>query len=314
MGRHLRGWRNGLPIRTRHLPALLYACLLMVVASPFFRLQAQADFTRINGTVDQPVSMPSSTSTLGQVDLAASAEMLERLATVDAPIGQTVPRSNTDCSNGPVQANTHRGITFIEANGTSHPTSAVQVLEVNICNDQPNKSVITGGYALDATGYYVGDDGTGNPLVRDNNGIEVYPKQMDRFGNYRSSGTNENLIGHLDSSPTMITTIGNKIPYSVLTFGASRVAYVATISPITVATQLKQPGTYNLTSIQRVTLPDGSSYSFAYEDGSTTILSLPSGSVVEFGQKLFRFLPDCEPLADVVLDRLRLAYFPHHRL
>jgi RHS repeat-associated protein len=198
--------------------------------------------------------------------------------------------TNTQCSNGPVQANTDLGITYIDASGTSHPTSAVQVLETNVCNNQPNKTVLNGGYALDATGYYVSDDGTGNPLVRDNNGNEVYPKQIDRFGNYWSSDANLNLIDDLNRTPVITTTSGNTITYSVLAFGGGRVSYVVTTGPIPVATQFKQSGvtdeSYTLTAIQSVKLPDGSSYSFFYDNGGygeMTSMTLPSGGVVQFG-------------------------------
>ena len=74
-----------------------------------------------------------------------------------------------------------------------------------------------------------------------------------------------------DRTPVIATTSGNQITYSVLTFGGGRVSYVVTTTPITLNTHFGESGVgeesnYTVTAIQSIRLPDGSSYSFAYDN------------------------------------------------
>ena len=80
-------------------------------------------------------------------------------------------------------------ITWTYPSGTSHTFDATITEQDTNCStgDDTETQSINGGYATDGSGYSVQDDGTGQPLIVDNNGTQVYPQVIDRYGNFWTS-------------------------------------------------------------------------------------------------------------------------------
>lgn len=189
-----------------------------------------------------------------------------------------------------------------DPSGTLHTFTGSYVTEQNDCNGTYTQHVNSGA-ATDASGYQLQDDGNGNPVVVDNDGTQVYPQVIDRFGNYWSADSNGNLIDDLGRTPVIVTKNGNVTYYDVLApngpinNNGTRVRYTVTTAPVQIQTSFQQPldsggyvrewpdgGNGLLYPVQNIQLPDGTSYSFTYDSyGEMTSVTLPTGGTVQYG-------------------------------
>jgi YD repeat-containing protein len=182
--------------------------------------------------------------------------------------------------------------------GTLHTFTGSLTTDQNDCTFSYIQHV-NPGYAADASGYQLQDDGSGNPIVLDNNGTRVYPQVTDRYGNYWSTDSSGNLIDDLGRTPVIVTKNGNVTYYDVLApngpinNNGTRVRYTVTTAQVTVRTYFLQSGVTEwpntgfvgyLYPVQSIQLPDGTSYSFTYDSfGEMTSMTLPTGGVIHYG-------------------------------
>ena len=147
-------------------------------------------------------------------------------------------------------------------------------------------------YAADSTGYFIFVTNHTTATIFDPDGNEVYPAIIDRNGNTFSTYANGNLIDTLGRTPVTKTTSGNQIYFDVLTIGGARKRYTVTTETIYVHTAFGQSAvneySNSLTAIQSIALPDGSSYSFTYDSGTSSgnygelqSITLPTGGTVQ---------------------------------
>jgi hypothetical protein len=136
---------------------------------------------------------------------------------------------------------------WTDPNGTSHPFSSIWYQEdTTACPNGAFTQSITPGTATDGSGYSIKDDGSGNPLVIDNNGTQVYPQIIDRYGNYWSTDGQGNLVDTTGRVPVIKTQNGNVTYYDVLApngpinNNGTRVRYTVTSASVPVATNFQQ--------------------------------------------------------------------------
>lgn len=157
----------------------------------------------------------------------------------------------------------------------------------------PNQPTAS-GYAVDGSGYYMNVTNYTSAVVFDSNGNQVYPTVVDRNGNYFSNDSNGNLVDTLGRTPLLKSTSGNQTFYDALTIGGATKRYTITTETIDVNTAFGQSGVNDysgtLTAIQSIALPDGSTYTFNYDSGSSsgnygeiTSITLPTGGTVSLG-------------------------------
>lgn len=245
-----------------------------------------------------PSNIPNTPDTQGGWRFVAGNE----IGTISYP--SLVSSSNSYCSqpaggDGSYQQ-TVMSLAWSDPAGTVHPFNAFLTEVIDNCGWYTNYSqTISPGYASDASGYYIHGDSSGNPIVVDNNGTQVYPQVIDRFGNYGSEDGNGNLIDDLGRTPVIVTISGNVTYYDVLApngsinNGGTRVRYTVTTSQVTVFTHFNQSAVSewagNFYPIQSIQLPDGTSYSFTYDSyGEMTSVTLPTGGVINYGWTNFQ--------------------------
>jgi len=228
---------------------------------------------------------------------------------------------STSCPVPPYNGQHVRTYTIMAWNdpqGTKHTFNGMLVNDQDDCAGTYTWYVVPGA-ATDASGYVMDQDASGNPIVKDNNGTQVYPQVIDRFGNYWSTDANGNLIDDLGRTPVIVTKNGNVTYYDVLApngpinNNGTRVRYTVTTAPIQVKTYFHQPvdnggyivewpddsGNYGtLYPVQSIQLPDGTSYAFTYDSkvlaGDTTAhygdlksITLPTGGVINYRFEVF---------------------------
>lgn len=181
--------------------------------------------------------------------------------------------------------------------GTQHsfPIATITALHPSNCpisNDTPTGSA----FASDGTGYYMSvshytqavvyaPDGT----IVHNDGTPNAPK--DTNGNYYVQGTN--LRDTLARTPATTTINGNTITYALLNSQGTTTTYIVTTEVIPVHTNFYGLGygefSGNMAVIQSIHLPDGTSYSFTYDQGTAaghygllTSMTLPTGGQISY--------------------------------
>jgi len=165
--------------------------------------------------------------------------------------------------------------TWLDPLGTSHTFDALWTEFYSECNNNPYTESV-GGFATDGSGYEISLSGSndGSPtsiIIRSSNGTRVYPQVIDRYGNDWSVDGNGNLVDDLGRTPVIKTVSGNTIDFAVLTVGGNRVHYTVTTTLVSINTAFGEQavsewvGTLN--AVQRIQLPDGTSYSFTYDSG-----------------------------------------------
>ena len=232
-----------------------------------------------------------------------------------APDGN--PRSVVcDSDRNFLDTTTNYFIYWTDPTGTTHPFNGVQSQEVNQCSQPVTNVSIIGGSATDGSGYSLDDDGTGNPLITDNNGIEVYPLVADHYGNYWSGGISSTpggipspLIDDTGRTPVVISQDPQNADatwYDVLApngpyDNGTRVRYVVTTGSSSVSTTFDPSDTSNIsqwtssasqpfTPVKSIQLPSGSQYTFTYDgNGELSSVTLPTGGLIQYGYGNFNY-------------------------
>jgi len=218
------------------------------------------------------------------------------------------------CGNNPPQADEIMNYFYWQApDGTIHNFPG-QLQFTNHCGG--SVQLCTGG--SDGTGYFLSVNtsqscvGTGGHAknmgwtVIAPDGSQVYANAMganfeDTNGNYYSRDTNNNVIDTLGRTPVVVTSScgTNQTCYDVLTSqgGTSRSRWIVTTESISVNTAFPVWGNWSgtLTSIQSIKLPDGTTYTFSYNSGTTsghygelTGITLPTGGQISYGYSLYQ--------------------------
>lgn len=158
-------------------------------------------------------------------------------------------------------------------------------------------------YPSDGSGYLMNVSWPSQTLltitVLDKFGTQVYPSYVDSNGNEFSQDANHNTMDSRQVVPVQVTTNGNTTYLDVLNSTGSRSRYTLTYETISASTnfQVQNAGEWSgtLTVLQSVTRPDGSSWSFGYDSGTSpghygelTSMTLPQGGTVNFGYTNFQ--------------------------
>jgi RHS repeat-associated protein len=189
--------------------------------------------------------------------------------------------------------------------GTTHQfdMTFTQNLDLPPCQENVQNQSAS-GYAVDGSGYSMTAtyDTSSNEMnfdVYDVNGNQVYPIVQDTNGNYYSSDNNGNLVDTLGRTPVLTTTSGNHIYYNVLGWNGVRNQYTVTTETVYYHTAFSQSAVSeasgSFTAVQSIQLPDGSSYQFTYDSGTSSghygelmSVTLPSGGVVQYTWQNFK--------------------------
>jgi RHS repeat-associated protein len=211
--------------------------------------------------------------------------------------------SSQACASGAGTVNhtLYSAFQWTDPSGTQHFFPGVTdqyIPTVHSCEAPPDITVAS-GYAVDGSGYSVNVSGYTNMTVFDPSGNQVYPIPTDTNGNYFSADSNGNLVDTLGRTPVLTTTSGNNIYYDVLAYNGTRSRYTVTTEAVFYHTAFDQSGVPSegggdFPAIQSIQLPDGSSYSFTYDSGTTagkygelTSVTLPTGGVIEYSYTNF---------------------------
>jgi len=182
-------------------------------------------------------------------------------------------------------------------NFTWQPPSG-RLITFNIStNNATCGDMVPSGDALanDGSGYHMYVI-TGNSVtVYAPDGTEVAPVVKDPNGNFYYSGSQDTLGRY----PVNTTTSGSTTTYEVLNSQGGTSDYVVTWETVPVSTSFGQTGVTECTScaisaIQSIALPDGTSYQFTYDQGSTgthygvlTGMTLPTGGTISYSHENF---------------------------
>ena len=135
------------------------------------------------------------------------------------------------------------------------------------------------------------------------NNCSINNRYYDTNGNYFSLDSNGNTIDTLGRTPVIVTSAcaTNQTCYDVLNSqgGTTRSRWTVTTESIPVHTAFGDPVGLdyqgNLTVIQSIKLPDGTSYSFTYDSGSAaghfgevTGITLPNGGQITYGYTVYK--------------------------
>jgi RHS repeat-associated protein len=193
---------------------------------------------------------------------------------------------------------------YTAPDGTTHafPIETTQFLTsscFHVGSPTPNGA----SFASDASGYYMAVTSYTYATVYAPDGTIVYnnldgnrvPK--DSNGNYYSYSAGQ-LNDTLNRAVVKTSTNGNVITYQLPSPQGGTSTYTVTLESISVHTAFNSPGfteySNSITVVQSIQLPNGSSYSFGYDGGTTaghygllTSMTLPTGSTVNYNYALF---------------------------
>jgi RHS repeat-associated protein len=172
--------------------------------------------------------------------------------------------------------------------------------------------------AVDASGYYmIQNDATScqgqwplGTTILAPDGTQIYTgctscsqgeRYYDTNGNYFSSDSNGNTIDTVGRTPVIVTSNcgTNETCYDVLNSqgGSTRSRWIVTTESIAVHTAFGGTGVQyqgNITVTQSIKAPDGTSYSFTYDSGTTsghfgelTGITLPNGGQISYGYTVY---------------------------
>ena len=175
------------------------------------------------------------------------------------------------------------------------------------CLNYPPATPTSTAFASDSSGYSLTLTNYTVPTITDKHGIVYHPTLIanyppansnlvtDRNGNYWSTDASGNLLDTNKQTPVLVSTSGNNTYYDVLGAAGSRLRYTVTYTTVAFNTSFNEPGVNestggSLSAIQSIGLPDGSSYSFTYNNGSYADLAsmtLPTGGTVKLTYSMF---------------------------
>ncbi len=206
-----------------------------------------------------------------------------------------------DCGTGdPIQTFTlYTGFSWTAPDGTKRTFLNVETKR-DIKNCAGGSITSSDALADDSSGYHMYVTNYTSATVYAPDGTQVYPTVKDTNGNYFSKDANGNPIDTLARIAVIKTVNGNQTYYDVLDSqnSSTRPRVTVTTTTINVNTAFGQSGTTEysgtLTVIQSVTLPDGTSYTFDYDSGTTPgfygllkSITLPTGGTVNYTHTTF---------------------------
>jgi RHS repeat-associated protein len=190
--------------------------------------------------------------------------------------------------------------TWATADGTSRSFGLeTDVTDINFPSCAVFERPSAAGYAGDGSGYYmVVADYDRQVAVYDNKGVLVNGGLRDTNGNFHSLDSSGNVIDTLGRTPVIKTVNGNITYYDILNSQGTRSRFTITKTTINASTAFGIPyvpeysGT--ITVVQSLTLPNGQSYTFTYDSGTTAgnygllqSMTLPTGAQIQYGYSNF---------------------------
>ncbi len=203
---------------------------------------------------------------------------------------------NIECDQGNTFAKVRKGFSWMGPGGESHRWKDLLTVEINPpgaqCDGAPSGDTPSAsGYADDGSGFYLTVDNYDQRTVYAPDGTQVFPVFTDTNGNYVTSHTFSNGKDTLGRTPILISSSGNNIYYDVLNAQGGRSRYTVTTQSINVSVP-NYATTINV--VQSIELPNGTSYQFAYNAGTSgdnwgelTQVTLPTGGQVSYGYTTF---------------------------
>jgi YD repeat-containing protein len=215
-----------------------------------------------------------------------------RFVTTIDPGAVTETVSSTSCGSG--QLTTWQVFIWTDPAGTQHafPISTSQ-------NQCTGVNTATGdAYAADSTGFHMYVTNFNSATVFAKDGTQVYPSMKDTNGNFFTTDANGNAVDMLNRTPVVKTVNGATTTYDVLNSLGSTSRFTVTTTTVNVNTAFGQSGVAeyagSFTAVQSIALPDGSSYSFTYDSGTTAgfygelaSMTLRTGGQVQYGYTSF---------------------------
>lgn len=184
------------------------------------------------------------------------------------------------------------------------PTVVVQYGYTNRCTTWP--SIYSSGRADDASGYFLNVTATGTTVYSPSGFIvycsdssvisaaSAFAVSADTNGNYSTITTSspDVFTDTLGRTPISVSTVGSTTTISVLNTQNTTSNFVITNETVNYSTNFGSglaEYSGSATAIQSISLPDGSSYSFGYDSGTTpghyaqlTSINLPTGAHISY--------------------------------
>jgi YD repeat-containing protein len=159
-------------------------------------------------------------------------------------------------------------------------------------------------YASDSTGLYMvatlnATCNSVSEVIYTPDGTQVYPTVEDPNGNYFSADSNGNVIDTLNRTQVTKAVNGSTTTYTVLNSQGGTSTFTVTTGTVNVHTAFSQSGVTeysgSFSAIQSIGLPDGTSYSFTYDSGTTAgnygllkTMTVPAGGQVTYAYSTFQ--------------------------
>lgn len=191
----------------------------------------------------------------------------------------------------------YTSFSWTSPDGTVHSFGIVTSDDYPACGED-----VSSGNALadDSSGYHMYVVNFTNVTVFTRDGTQVYPEVKDTNGNFLSTDGSGNAVDTLGRTPVIKTVNGNLTYYDILDSQNSnpRKRITVTTSTINVKTAFGQSGvteyTGTITVITSIALPDGTSYTFDYDSGTTPgfyglikTVTLPTGGQINYTHATF---------------------------
>jgi RHS repeat-associated protein len=221
----------------------------------------------------------------------------------------TVTEGSCSKDDGAPEWAIFRDFVWTSPDGTTHSFPGVQTEQGfnTLCGNYTNMNQPTsGGPANDASGFHIYITNFRTINVFGPDGTQVYSgtntlgNPEDSNGNYFTLDSSQNLIDTLGRTPITTSVNGNTITLGVLNSQDTRSNYTIALESVNAYTDFAASGSGHadnqgtLTEFQSIGLPDGTSYSFGYDSGTTqghygllTSMTLPTGGQITYSYANF---------------------------
>lgn len=155
------------------------------------------------------------------------------------------------------------------------PDGTQRVFPITTSHNQCTDVDVSSGdaYAQDSSGFHMYVTNFTSAIVFAKDGTQVFPTVEDTNGNLFSTDGNGNTVDTLNRTPVTKTVNGSTTFYDVLNSQGSTSRYTVTTTTVNANTSFAQAGVTeysgSFTVVQSIGLPDGTSYSFTYDSGTT---------------------------------------------